>query len=70
MISFWNILCVCSPYNLVSALYAETEYNKYSTVVVLVKTDSNFERFENLRNSKACFAEHRGIGNKKKKLMK
>lgn len=44
-----------------AALYAETEDEKYASVVVLIHKNSKFERFENLRNSKACFAEFSGI---------
>lgn len=43
-------------------MFAETESDKYSSVVVVVKTSSSFERFENLKGSKACFAEFAGIG--------
>ncbi|XP_037032135.1 transferrin-like [Bradysia coprophila] len=48
-------------YNLTAALYAETENAKYSSVVTVIKATSKYERFENLRNSKACFAEFGGI---------
>ncbi|KAJ6648602.1 Transferrin [Pseudolycoriella hygida] len=48
-------------YNLTAALYAETENAKYSSVVVVIKASSKYERFENLRHSKACFAEFGGI---------
>lgn len=44
-------------------MYAETENAKYSSVVAVIKSSSSYERFENLRNSKACFAEFGGIGN-------
>lgn len=53
---------ICSPYNLSTALFAETESNKYSSVVVVIKTSSSVERFENLKGQKACFAEFSGIG--------
>lgn len=52
-----------STYNLTAAVYAETENAKYSSVVAVIKASSSYERFENLRNSKACFAEFGGIGN-------
>lgn len=52
-----------STYNLTAAVYAETENVKYSSVVAVIKASSSYERFENLRNSKACFAEFGGIGN-------
>lgn len=48
-------------YNLTAAMYAETENAKYSSVVVVIKANSKYERFENLRHSKACFAEFGGI---------
>lgn len=51
-----------SPYNLTTALYVETETEKYASVVVVVRADSSYERFENLRNAKACFAEFGSIG--------
>lgn len=53
---------ICSPYNLSTALFAETESNKYSSVVVIIKTTSSVERFENLKGQRACFAEFSGIG--------
>lgn len=58
MISF----CIHSPYNLTSALYAETETEKYASVVAVVRANSTYERFENLRHAKACFAEFGSIG--------
>jgi hypothetical protein len=48
-------------YNLTAAVFAETENSKYSSVVVVVKEGSTYERFQNLKNSKACFAEFGGI---------
>lgn len=56
------IFTLRSTYNLTAALYAETETSKYSSVVAVIKATSKYERFENLRNSKACFAEFGGIG--------
>lgn len=53
---------VCSTYNLTSALYAETENEKYASVVVVVRDGSSFDRFEKLRGSKACFGEFGSIG--------
>jgi hypothetical protein len=51
-----------SAYNLTAALYAETEPDKYSYVVVVVKTDSNFKTLNDLRGAKACFPEFGSIG--------
>lgn len=51
-----------SPYNLTTALYAETETQKYASVVVVIRADSSIERFENLRGKKACIAEFGSIG--------
>ncbi|XP_052871790.1 transferrin-like [Anopheles cruzii] len=48
-------------FNLSAALYQETDKEKYSRVVVLVRENSGFDRFEKLRNSKACFPEFGGI---------
>lgn len=53
---------ICSPYNLTTALYAETETQKYASVVVVVPASSSIERFENLRGKKACIAEFGSIG--------
>ncbi|XP_053679397.1 transferrin-like [Anopheles nili] len=47
--------------NLAAALYQETEKDKYSSVVVLVHEGRGHDRFEKLRNSKACFPEFGGI---------
>lgn len=49
------------PFNLTAAMFQETEKEKYSSVVVLVRDDSRFARFENLRNARACFPEFGGI---------
>lgn len=51
-----------SPFNLTAAMFQETEKEKYSSVVVLVKDDNRFTRFENLRSSRACMPEFGGIG--------
>lgn len=47
--------------NLAAALYQETEKDKYSSVVVLVREGKGHDRFEKLRDSKACFPEFGGI---------
>uniref|UniRef100_A0AAG5DJ12 Transferrin-like domain-containing protein n=1 Tax=Anopheles atroparvus TaxID=41427 RepID=A0AAG5DJ12_ANOAO len=47
--------------NLAAAMYQETEKEKYSSVVVLVHEGKDLDRFERLRNSKACFPEFGGI---------
>ncbi|XP_053668730.1 transferrin-like [Anopheles marshallii] len=47
--------------NLAAALYQETEKEKYSTVIVLVHEGKGHDRFEKLRNAKACFPEFGGI---------
>lgn len=49
------------PFNLTAAMFQETEKEKYSSVVVLVRDNSRFTRFENLRNAKACIPEFGGI---------
>uniref|UniRef100_A0A8D8BFS2 Transferrin n=1 Tax=Culex pipiens TaxID=7175 RepID=A0A8D8BFS2_CULPI len=49
------------PFNLTAAMFQETEKEKYSSVVVLVKDDNRFTRFENLRSSRACMPEFGGI---------
>lgn len=49
------------PFNLTAAMFQETEKEKYSSVVVLVRAESRFTRFENLRNAKACIPEFGGI---------
>ncbi|XP_055630432.1 transferrin-like [Toxorhynchites rutilus septentrionalis] len=49
------------PFNLTAALFQETEKEKYSSVVVLVRNNSRFTRFENLRDAKACIPEFGGI---------
>uniref|UniRef100_A0A7G3B0J1 Putative transferrin n=1 Tax=Lutzomyia longipalpis TaxID=7200 RepID=A0A7G3B0J1_LUTLO len=48
-------------YNLSAAMYAETESNKYSSVVILVRANATFNGLESLRNAKACFPEYGGI---------
>uniref|UniRef100_A0A182M421 Transferrin-like domain-containing protein n=1 Tax=Anopheles culicifacies TaxID=139723 RepID=A0A182M421_9DIPT len=47
--------------NLAAALYQETEKEKYSSVVVLVHEGKGHDRFEKLRNARACFPEFGGI---------
>lgn len=49
------------PFNLTAAMFQETEKEKYSSVVVLVKDDNRFTRFENLRSARACMPEFGGI---------
>ncbi|XP_058458276.1 transferrin-like [Malaya genurostris] len=49
------------PFNLTAAMFQETEKEKYSSVVVVVRDDSRFTRFENLRSAKACVPEFGGI---------
>ncbi|XP_058829124.1 transferrin-like [Topomyia yanbarensis] len=49
------------PFNLTAAMFQETEKEKYSSVVVVVRNDSRFARFENLRSAKACIPEFGGI---------
>lgn len=46
-----------------TALFAETENEKYASVVVVIRANSSIERFENLRGKKACIAEFGSIGN-------
>lgn len=58
-----------SVYNLTAALYAETETERYSAVVMVVKEKSKFRSFEDLKNAKACFPEYGSIG-KSKNLIK
>ncbi|GAB0090184.1 Transferrin [Sergentomyia squamirostris] len=48
-------------YNLTGVMYAETETNKYSTVVILVRANSTFRGIESLRDTKVCFPEYGGI---------
>ncbi|XP_058118360.1 transferrin-like [Anopheles ziemanni] len=47
--------------DLTAAMYQETEKEKYSSVVVLVHEGKGVDRFERLRDSKACFPEFGGI---------
>lgn len=49
------------PFNLTAAMFQETEKEKYSSVVVLVRDNSRFARFENLRSARACIPEFGGI---------
>ncbi|XP_065076164.1 transferrin-like [Ochlerotatus camptorhynchus] len=49
------------PFNLTAAMFQETEKEKYSSVVVLVRAESRFTRFENLRSARACIPEFGGI---------
>ncbi|XP_059607421.1 transferrin-like [Phlebotomus argentipes] len=48
-------------YNLSAAMYAETESNKYSSVVILVRANATFRGLESLRDTRACFPEYGGI---------
>jgi len=49
-------------YNLTSALYSETESDKYASVVVVIKNSATaLDRFEKLRGTKACFGEFGSI---------
>uniref|UniRef100_A0A1L8DJ83 Putative transferrin n=2 Tax=Nyssomyia neivai TaxID=330878 RepID=A0A1L8DJ83_9DIPT len=48
-------------YNLTAAMYAETESNKYSSVVILVRANATFNGLESLRGARACFPEYGGI---------
>jgi ABC-type phosphate/phosphonate transport system substrate-binding protein len=48
---------------LTAALYAETETDKYSSVVVVVKENSKFKTLQDLKGAKACFPEFGSIGN-------
>lgn len=47
-------------YNLTTALYGETE--KHASAGVVVRANSTFKSFEDLRGAKACFSEFNGIG--------
>lgn len=52
-----------NPYNLTGVLYEETEFDKYSSVVAVIK-ESDVERiksFEDFRGKRACFGEFGGI---------
>lgn len=48
-------------FNLTAAVYAETEYERYASVVAIIHDKSFFKTFEDLRASKACFPEFGGI---------
>uniref|UniRef100_A0A336LPD1 CSON015606 protein n=1 Tax=Culicoides sonorensis TaxID=179676 RepID=A0A336LPD1_CULSO len=48
-------------FNLTAALYAETDDQHYSKVVILIKANSRISRFEDLKGKKACFPEFGGI---------
>lgn len=48
-------------FNLTAAVYAETEYEQYASVVAVVRDSSYFKTFEDLRGAKACFPEFGGI---------
>ncbi|CRK97686.1 CLUMA_CG011066, isoform A [Clunio marinus] len=52
-----------NPYNLTAALFEETEFEKYSSVVALINQHDaeRITRFEDFRDRKACFAEYGGI---------
>lgn len=53
---------MCSPLNLTATLFGETANEKYSQVVVLIRANSTYERFENFKHAQACFPEFSGIG--------
>lgn len=44
-----------------AAVYAETEYEQYASVVAVIHDKSYFKTFEDLHGSKACFPEFGGI---------
>jgi hypothetical protein len=50
-----------------AVLFEETEPEKYSSVVILIKEkdSDDMKRFEDFRGKKACFPEFGGIGLKK-----
>lgn len=48
-------------FDLTAAMYAETDDQFYSQVVILVKANSGVQRFDDLRGKKACFPEFGGI---------
>lgn len=52
------------PYNLTSALFEETENEKYSSVVALIKEKDSekITQFEDFKGKHACFPEFGGIG--------
>lgn len=52
-----------SVYNLTAALYEETEVEKYSSVVAVIKNSDaeKITRFEDFRGKRACFPEFGGI---------
>lgn len=62
MIFHLYLIFVLSVYNLTAALYAETETERYSSVVMVVKENTKFRKFEDLKGSKACFPEYGSIG--------
>lgn len=43
-------------------MYAETDDQFYSRVVILVKATSQISKFDDLHGKKACFPEFGGIG--------
>lgn len=49
-------------FNLTSAMYAETDDQHYSKVVILIKANSRINTFNDLKGKKACFPEFGGIG--------
>lgn len=55
-----NSIKFYSPYNLTTALYGQSDKNAAS--VVVVRANSNFKQFEDLKNAHACIAEYDGIG--------
>ncbi|XP_063707817.1 transferrin-like [Culicoides brevitarsis] len=48
-------------FNLTAAMYAETDDQHYSKVVVLIKANSRISKFNDLKGKKACFPEFGGI---------
>lgn len=53
-----------SPYNLTGALFEETEVEKYSSVVAVIRErdSEKITRFEDFKGKRACFGEFGGIG--------
>jgi len=48
-------------FDLSPAMYAETDDQHYSRVVILIKDGAGIQRFEDLRSRKVCFPEFGGI---------
>ena len=65
LISIFSLFpLISSPYNLTAALFEETESDKYSSVVAVIKERDadRITRFEDFKGKKACFGEFGGIG--------